>query len=106
MTKIEKCLIVLGVVLLLNACGNDNVKLESKNQTIAAAFEATTSKVVMTQSASSSHSSKKKTIYDDTYDDGYEDIYLNGDYDEDRYENDSDYANGVDDAMDEFGEDW
>jgi len=29
-----------------------------------------------------------------------------GDYDYDRYDRDSDYADGVDDAMDEFGEDW
>ena len=28
------------------------------------------------------------------------------DYDYDRYDRDSDYADGVDDAMDEFGEDW
>lgn len=30
----------------------------------------------------------------------------NGDYDYDRYDSDSDYADGVDDAMDETGEDW
>ena len=29
-----------------------------------------------------------------------------GDYDYDRYDRDSDYADGVDDAMDEYGEDW
>ena len=29
-----------------------------------------------------------------------------GDYDYDRYDRDSDYADGVDDAMDEFDEDW
>lgn len=31
---------------------------------------------------------------------------LDGDYDYDRYDRDSDYADGVDDAMDEYGEDW
>ena len=43
----------------------------------------------------------------DSYDDGYEDIYENGDYDWDRYQTDRDYADGVDDAMedDEYG-DW
>lgn len=47
----------------------------------------------------------KKSTYD-SYDDGYDDIYMDGDYDYDRYNSDSDYADGVDDAMDEFGEDW
>lgn len=32
--------------------------------------------------------------------------YMDGDYDYDRYDKDSDYADGVDDAMDEFDEDW
>lgn len=31
---------------------------------------------------------------------------MDGDYDYDRYESDSDYVDGVDDAMDEYGEDW
>jgi hypothetical protein len=30
---------------------------------------------------------------------------MDGDYDYDRYDRDSDYADGVDDAMDELGED-
>ena len=37
---------------------------------------------------------------------GYDDIYMDGDYDDDRYDNDSDYADGVDDAMDDDDEDW
>ena len=41
----------------------------------------------------------------DSYDDGYDDVYMEGDYDYDRYDRDSDYADGVDDAMDELGED-
>ena len=47
----------------------------------------------------------KKSTYD-SYDDGYDDIYMDGDYNYDRYDRDSDYADGVDDAMDELGEDW
>ena len=58
-----------------------------------------------TTSGSSYSSSTKKSTYD-SYDDGYDDIYMDGDYDYDRYDRDSDYADGVDDAMDEFGEDW
>lgn len=41
-----------------------------------------------------------------SFKDGYDDIYMDGDYDYDRYDRDSDYADGVDDAMDEFDEDW
>ena len=32
-------------------------------------------------------------------------LVADGDYDYDRYDRDSDYADGVDDAMDELGED-
>ena len=39
-----------------------------------------------------------------SYDEGYEQIYDNEDYDMDRYNNDSEYAAGVDDAMDDL--DW
>lgn len=57
--------------------------------------------------------SKKTTISSgglDSYDAGYDDIYMDGDYDYDRYDSDDDYASGVDDAMEdaweEYGEDW
>lgn len=56
-----------------------------------------------TKKSSTGTSSSKKS---NTYDDGYDDIYMDGDYDYDRYDRDSDYADGVDDAMDEFDEDW
>ena len=51
-------------------------------------------------------SSSKKTKPYNSYDDGYDDIYMDGDYDYDRYYKDSDYADGVDDAMDDLDEDW
>lgn len=57
-----------------------------------------------TKSSTSKSSTYKKYTYHDSYDEGWEDIYDNEDYDEERYKWDSDYANGVDDAMDEF--DW
>lgn len=41
----------------------------------------------------------------ENYDDGYEAIYYDGEYDEDRYDRDPEYAEGVDDAMDELDED-
>lgn len=52
---------------------------------------------------SKSGSSENSSSYD-SYDAGYEDICFDDDYDQDRYNSDPDYANGVDDAMDEV--DW
>ena len=40
-----------------------------------------------------------------SYDSGYDDVY-DGDYDDYRYSRDSGYASGVDDALDEIGDDW
>ena len=58
-------------------------------------------------------SSEGSSDYEDAcsaYSDGYDDIDMQQDYDEDRYEKDSDYAEGVDDAMDdayyEYGEEY
>ena len=45
-----------------------------------------------------------ESINASTYDEGYEDVYDHDDYDWDRYYSDDDYADGVDDAMDEL--DW
>ena len=59
-----------------------------------------------TKKSSTGTSSSKKINTYDSYDDGYDDIYMDGDYDYDRYDRDSDYADGVDDAIDEFDEDW
>lgn len=49
---------------------------------------------------------KKNNYNYNSYDDGYDDIYIDGDYDYDRYDRDRDYADGVDDAMDEEDGDW
>lgn len=60
-------------------------------------------------SGSSSRSSSGKTYRNlnpyENYDDGYEAIYYDGEYDPDRYDCDPEYAEGVDDAMDELDED-
>lgn len=48
-------------------------------------------------SSGSSSSSPYKS-----YDEGYEAVYDDDDYDWDRYNSDSDYADGVDDALDEL----
>ena len=49
-------------------------------------------------------STGKKKTYNNSYDEGYEDIWLDDDYDWDRYWQDDKYAMGVDDAMED--EDW
>lgn len=51
---------------------------------------------------SNSHNTFNSSL--DSYDEGYEDVYLDDDYDDDRYRTDNEYANGVDDAMED--EDW
>ena len=52
----------------------------------------------------------RSASYDDSYDSGYDAVMDDDDYDWDRYQNDVDYASGVDDAMedydDEYGEEW
>ena len=64
------------------------------------------SKSQTTTSRSGSTTSSYKSSSYDSYDKGYDDIYMDGDYDWDRYNSDPDYADGVDDAMDEFDKDW
>lgn len=60
-----------------------------------------------TKTSGSTYSgSSKKSSYYDSYDDGYDDVYMDDDYDYDRYDRDPDYADGVDDALDEFDGDW
>lgn len=62
-----------------------------------------------TGSSASSRNSGKSGSIDmdgglDSYDAGYEDVYINDEFDEYRYEHDYDYALGVDDAMEDVGE--
>lgn len=71
----------------------------AKATTKAAVKSATKSSVKATTKSSSS----KKSKYN-SYDDGYNAIYDDDDYDWERYKKDKDYADGVDDAMDEL--DW
>ena len=56
------------------------------------------------QASGSSYSTKSNPYA--SYDSGYDSIYDDGDYDWDRYQKDKDYADGVDDAMEELDEDW
>lgn len=65
----------------------------------------TTGKSTTGKSSTTSKSGGSKN-YVDSYDDGYDDILMDGDYDYDRYDRDSGYADGVDDAIDELGGEW
>lgn len=56
-------------------------------------------------SSTKKSSTTKENTYD-SYGEGYDDIFMNGDYDYDRYAEDDEYAEGVDDAMEESGEEW
>ena len=78
----------------------------SNKSTSSSSSSSHNNKSTAGSNASSYNSSTKKSNTYDSYDDGYDDIYMDGDYDYDRYDRDSDYADGVDDAMDEFDEDW
>ena len=85
--------------------GSGHSSNKSSSSTSSNSYKSTTSNT----KSSSSKSTSKSYSYD-SYGDGYDDIYMDGDYDYDRYDNDDDYASGVDDAMedawDEDGEDW
>lgn len=98
-----------------NASAHSKSSSSSSSKSTGSSKSNTSSESTSSSSSSYKSSSKKSTGYqkkitydsrDDGYDDGYDDIYMDGDYDYDRYDNDSDYASGVDDAMDEFDGDW
>ena len=84
-----------------NKSSSSTSKSSTSNSSSSSSYN---SKSNSTNKSSYSSGTKKSTY--DSYDDGYDDIYMDGDYDYDRYDRDSDYADGVDDAMDELGEDW
>lgn len=56
--------------------------------------------------SSISYDSNKAYKSVERYDAGFDDVYLEGEYDEERYRRDRDYADGVDDAMGELDEWW
>ena len=66
---------------------------------------SSSSKSSSSRSKSSSGKGKRNLNPYEKYDDGYEAIYDDGEYDQDRYDRDPEYADGVDDAMDELDED-
>ena len=77
----------------------------SYNYSSAGKSYSSSSKSSSSRSKSSSGKSYRSLNPYEHYDDGYEAIYDDGEYDEDRYDSDPEYAEGVDDAMDELDED-
>lgn len=82
-----------------------NLTTENSQTDSSTINETHSSSTSSTGNNTESSSSSSKVVHD-TYDDGYDDIYYDDNYDVDRYNSDSDYATGVDDAMDDMGEDW
>ena len=81
-------------------------KKSSTGSNSSTSKETTTGKTSSSKSSTRKKSSSSKKNPYQSYDDGYDDIYMDDDYDEERYKTDKDYADGVDDAMDEFDGDW
>lgn len=79
--------------------------LSNSSSTSSYSDKSTTTNTPSYNSSTKKSTTTKKSTYD-SYDEGYDDIYMDEDYDDDRYYRDSEYADGVDDAMDESGEDW
>ena len=107
-------LIVIAVLYIIGSIGN---KKESDTSGYSHSRYSSSYSTKSTTGSGSSYnsstkknntgtSSTKKTNPYNSYDDGYDDIYMDGDYDYDRYYKDRDYADGVDDAMDDLDEDW
>lgn len=79
---------------------NDSYSYSSAEKSYSSSPKSSSSR-----SKSSSGKSYRNLNPYEHYDDGYEAIYYDGEYDEDRYDSDPEYAEGVDDAMDELDED-
>ena len=122
-------MLLAGCMLLF--CGSAITAASKKAKTEAAveAVETTAeiteeeTKEVKTDSYGSTYSTKSSysgisyddeeetnPVLNDSYGEGYDSVYEDDDYDLDRYDRDQDYADGVEDAIsdyeDEFGEEW
>lgn len=74
-------------------------RIESRRKAEQNEFRAREEKRKKKEEQSSNSSSSSSSSYDEGSDDAY-----SGDYDEDRYDNDESYRDGVDDMLDELGE--
>lgn len=95
-----------------SSTGSKSSTTKSTSSSSYSGSSSSSSKKTGTSSGSSSsystksHSSSNKSNPYASYDSGYDSIYDDGDYDWNRYQKDKDYADGVDDAMEELDEDW
>lgn len=71
---------------------------------------SSTSSETTSTTRSTSTSGSTSSYGQGSYSEGYDDVYMNEDYDRERYRNDIDYANGVEDGIDDWeeeeGEEW
>ena len=77
----------------------EQYRIESRRKSEQNEFRAREEKRKKKEGQSSNSSSSSSSSYDEGSDDAY-----SGDYDEDRYDNDESYRDGVDDMLDELGE--
>ena len=87
--------------------GSSSYKSKSSSYSSGSSSSKSSSSSTQSSGKSNSSNTKSSTSYSNpysSYDQGYEDVYDDDDYDWDRYLSDDDYADGVDDAMDEL--DW
>lgn len=78
----------------------EQYRLENRRRTELSEFKAREEKRKKKEGQRSNSSSSSSSSY---YDEGSDDAYF-GDYDENRYDNDENYRDGVDDMLDEPGE--
>lgn len=77
----------------------EQYRIKSKRKSEQNEFRAREEKRKKKEGQSSNSSSSSSSSYDEGSDDAY-----SGDYDENRYDNDENYRDGVDDMLDELGE--
>ena len=77
----------------------EQYRIESRRKSEQNEFSAREEKRKKKEGQSSNSSSSSSSSYDEGSDDAY-----SGDYDENRYDNDENYRDGVDDMLDELGE--
>ena len=77
----------------------EQYRIESRRKSEQNEFRAREEKRKKKEGQSSNSSSSSSSSYDEGSDDAY-----SGDYDENRYDNDENYRDGVDDMLDELGE--
>lgn len=77
----------------------EQYRIESRRKAEQNEFKVRKEKRKKKEGQSSNSSSSSSSSYDEGSDDAY-----SGDYDEDRYDNDESYRDGVDDMLDELGE--